>query len=201
MDADWNKLTDGEVAKLILDAQNGDENSFEVIYRAFTPLRRAIARRYMNRGVDNNEVRQEVDAIFCAAVMNYDPTKDSSPKRHILSYTRIRASNFYRKQRKWLREAVIHYENIPQLEGILNKFGRLDEYMVTQEEEIVSSLDAANILKSLNSRQQRIAFMYYFSDMTQEEISDVIGVDQSTISRSLSDIRNTLAYVIKGGGR
>ena len=192
-------MTDEQLRKYIADAQNGDSEATMKILDEFEQFRSNQVKRYSTKGLDYDDVKQEVDTLMCTAIMNYDPAKDPSPVRHITTFTKVKMWTYYRKEKNFFRgKKHILYPDMQALEKILES-RNIEYYRHDDTEDIViDSLVAEELLTCLSDREKECVIMYYMEDKTQQEIADYLNVDQATVSRAIASALEKLFMVPEG---
>lgn len=166
-------LSKEEVASLVSAAQRGDKNSLDVLFNDFKPFRHNLASAYVNKGLDIDDVIQQVDYLFIKAVLDYNPELDDNPIRHITASTRQRMYSTYRK------ELLYKKRHLPKGLFIHTGANDIDTSSVEVEDLITRTLTPEEALVV------KLAMMGYL----QVDAAEALSVSPPTVSRLFASAR------------
>jgi RNA polymerase sigma factor (sigma-70 family) len=171
------------------------QDSMIEILNMFEPFRRSLTKKFAGKGIEFDDVCQVIDLKLIEAMYDYDESLDDSAIRHITSRARNGIFNFYKKEMNYFREdrKTVSLESLSsshQIDGfrtyILDSYAHEYNTFDTQfdEDKIVEKIMIEQGLENLTDHQKDLIFMYYMSDMTQEEIADELQINQANVSRA-----------------
>ena len=129
-------------------------------------------KRYVNYKVNNKYDAEDVIQDVClAATLKFDSLKDISAfKAWIIGIASHKVNDYYRKKAK---EMNISLESLS--ESALST-GRFD---ITEQSTVRDTLDA------LGDKEKQILYLYFFKNMSQENISKQLSVPLGTVKSRL----------------
>lgn len=192
------KEVESTVKKMIYIVQDSDyeferQDAMMKILDMFTPFRYALTKRFAGKGIEFDDVCQVIDLKLIEAMYDYDESLDSSAIRHITSKARNGIFNFYKKEMNYFKEdrktiSLDEFHITSNKDGFKNE--KLDNYeygnvgIVFDEDMIVEKIMIEQGMNNLTEHQKDLIFMYYMSDMTQEEIAEELNINQANVSRA-----------------
>lgn len=178
-------MSDQIILDLVRKAQQGDKESLSVLFDQFLPFRISLARQFAGKGVDRDEIKQQVDLFFIEAILGYDESKDPSPVRHITLKTRADIWGYYRREyRNEMRN--VSWTN-QEAESPINF------------DDIINRIDVQDALLKLSKMQRTVVLMYFYDGMNQYMIAQELGINQSNVSRLLHRSINRLRKILENG--
>lgn len=173
------------------------EMALETILKQFEPFRKSLAKKFAGKGVEFDDICQQIDLKLIEGIWDYNELLDPSAIRHITSKARNGLWNYYRKEMDYFNEdrKTVSLDSgysvemngwTPRLEDL--KASYIESLMQQQvdfdEDAIIEKIMLEQELKSLTTHQKDILLMYYMSDMTQEEIAEELQIHQTNVSRA-----------------
>src|SRR5690606_527315 len=158
--------------------------------------RKSLAGKFAGKGVDFDDICQQIDLKLIEGICDYDETLDSSAIRHITSKARNGIWNYYRKEMDYFNEdrktISLDYGYSVELNGYSQKLEDVKlNYIETvyqsdkfDEDAIIDKIMLEQEINNLTDRQKDILLMYYMSDMTQQEIAGELDIHQTNVSRA-----------------
>jgi RNA polymerase sigma factor (sigma-70 family) len=172
------------------------ELALEDILNQFEPFRKSLTKKFAGKGVDFDDICQQIDLKLIEGIWDYDEELDPSAIRHITSKARNGIWNYYRKEMDYFndeRKTVsldnvhIKIHNNGIIEEIVDTYG-LGVYsnsaMEFDEDAIIDRIMLEQEIESLTDHQKDVLLMYYMLDMTQEEIAESLAIHQTNVSRA-----------------
>mgnify|MGYP000129397019 CR=1 FL=1 len=179
-------LNEQEIRRLIAEAQQGDAVALERIFREFKPFRYNLARRFMGKGIENEDVMQEVDCAFIESVLDYDPSFNSPPKLHIVSKTSRCVLGFYRKEllhrNRFVPRGLLSEDDIYWKALMASTASRQHPSFDVDD----SRVDIAVFLEKLDPFDRVVFELAFEHGFTQCEIAESLGTYRSKVQRSLA---------------
>ena len=149
----------------------------------FLPLARGMARRYVGL-MDWEECVSEATVALVRAAKEYDGDVGSFQAyatvviRNALNDASDRARKVHKAKVDLMSEMVTTHKR--------NGSPIIDDYTSPQEHKMLLQ-DVAKVAKGLPARQAQVLQLYITNNLSQTEISEVTGLDQSNVSRNLSN--------------
>jgi RNA polymerase sigma factor (sigma-70 family) len=193
------KENEVHIKYLIHTIQNSEDefkkqDSMMEILVMFEPFRKSLTKKFAGKGVEFDDVCQVIDLKLIEAMYDYDEKLDSSAIRHITSRARNGIFNFYKKEMNYFKEdrktvSIDHPVGYISHNGsnhVVENSNVLDYYMEEpfNEDKIVDKIIIEQGLSNLTDHQKDLIFMYYMSDMTQDEIAEELSINQANVSRA-----------------
>ncbi len=183
---------------LIQNAQNGSQESFELLKERYRPLIESCSHRRFLQGMtsqDMEDMCQEALVHFCNAVCSYDT---SSEGVEFGLYAKICISNglasFVRSYLKRSKSRAISLDDSNQGYGVSAEDADPLQLLVDRENtsELVEAIRA-----QLSEYENRIWWLYV-SGLSVKEIESIVGAqDSRTVSNAVYRIRKKLRRSIK----
>lgn len=177
------------------------KEAIETILEQLKPFRYALAKKFANKGVEFDDIAQQIDLKLVEAIYDYDDAKDPSALRHLVSKTRNGIWNYYRKEMNYFDETKMTVS----LDALVirNEFGTkssfydfIDEDKNFNEDFILEKLVINEELAKLTPRQKEILLMCFVDDMTQYDIAEELNINQANVSRAknrgIANIKNSI---------
>lgn len=176
-----------QLINTIQTTENSEERKRLVyqILEQFKPFRRSLASRFFQKGVDFDDIIQQIDLKLIEAIYDYDPNKDPYPIRHITSRANNGIWNYYRKE--------MHYFNKDKqtisIDGF-NGYDSCDSMFESgmsyrhDEDQIIEKILIEDELNKLTDHQKEVILMFYVDDKNQYDIAKQLQINQSNVSRA-----------------
>lgn len=188
-----------------------------IVLEQLKPFRYSLAKRFYNKGVDFDDIVQQIDLKLLEAIHDYDESRDPSALRHLVSKARNGVWNFYRKEMCYFDNAKVTISlDVISLETNSfrtkkkcqeNEIGRKPDYsydfggatsMSFNEGTILDNIIMEEELEKLTPRQREVLLMCFVDDMTQYDIAEELQINQANVSRAkkrgLTSIKNSLNH-------
>jgi RNA polymerase sigma factor (sigma-70 family) len=186
--------------KGLIEIIQSSDNEFEredammEILNKFEPFRRSLAKKFAGKGVDFDDVCQVIDLKLIEAMYDYDESLDPSAIRHITSKARNGIFNFYKKEMNYFKEdrktlsieqSVYNVSRNGHVD-VISDMSWIEAYFEEEfdEDKIIDKIMLEQGLGSLTEHQKDLIHMYYWADMTQEEIAEELQIHQTNVSRA-----------------
>mgnify|MGYP000866051863 CR=1 FL=1 len=183
------RLNESQVRRLVTLAQSGNHEAIKTLLRAFRPFRKRLANKFsineFYKGSNVEDINRQVDFFFTSAVLDYDPSFNSPAILHIVSKTNRDMLDFYRKELIY-QERFVSYGGLSDMPS-----GPMDD-TVTDIEMAEIRADIANALKGCRERDKKIFLLYFYEELTQEEIAVILGISRARVQRSIARTRKIL---------
>ncbi len=153
-------LETSQTLKLILDAQNNNEMAKEKLINENSPLIKSVIKRYINKGIDYEDLYQLGSLGFLKAINNFDqsfnvkfstyavPMISGEIKRYLRDNGILKVSRSTKtlsiKINKFVEEFISKFDKSPTLDEIAKHFE-------TDVQEIVFAMESNKSIISLNT--------------------------------------------------
>ena len=120
--------------------------------------------------------------IIYHKTINYEKEKGESPSISVLS----KLTGYSEEEIIFAlnsTEAVTSLDSMIESEADSAMVNKLADKSSLFEEHIINKIMLTDILSSLKPRERQVITLRYFSSMTQQEVSEIIGVSQVQVSR------------------
>lgn len=183
-------MDESKVLLLIRQSQSGDRVALEILMDQFYPFRKVLVQRFSDKGIDNDDLSQQIDLFFIESILLYDSKKDKSPIRHIVSKTKRDTWTYYRKEMNYFV-----YDDFVQWTDDDSDTNPLS--IQTKEDDVVDEIVIRQAIDLIPERYRYIVELYYFESLTQQEIAERLGIDQSNVNRALKRAREKLRNILE----
>ncbi len=172
---------------IIIEASEGNVESFEDIYKAYSDFVYNVAFRVVNNADAAQEITQEV---FIAVYRKLKSFKfKSSFKTWIYRITTNSAINFAKKRSKE-QSRIVEYNDKSEFNMTLDPVS--DKFEEEQHEKTLSSL-----LKALNPDQRACVVLRNIEGLSYQEISESLNININTVRSRLKRAREKLITLRK----
>jgi|AGTN01.2.fsa_nt_gi RNA polymerase sigma factor, sigma-70 family/RNA polymerase sigma-70 factor, sigma-B/F/G subfamily len=223
-----------ESLRLIKAAQRGDESAKETMVVRNTALVKSIVKKFLNRGVEFDDLMQIGSLGLVKAVLGYDPSYDvrfstyavpmiaGEIKRFLRDDGIIKVSRSLREksfeifsakarmkeelQREptveelaaklsmspedivFAMEAVRSPVSIfePAFDDDTSKTLLIDTMCENSDNDMIDQILLRELLQKLSPKERQLIMLRYYSDKTQMEIAQILGVSQVQVSRLIT---------------
>ena len=233
-------LSHEESLELIEAAQKGDEQAKETLVVRNTALVKSIVKKFLNRGVEFEDLLQIGSLGLVKAVLGYDaqynvrfstyavPMIAGEIKRFLRDDGIIKVSRTLRERsfeifsaKEKLKEEL---KREPTIEEISEHLGMTREDIVfameavrnpvslyepayddenkktllidtmpdEQSSELIDKILLKELLQKLDPKERQLIMLRFYSDKTQTEIANILGVSQVQVSRLITKTINKL---------
>ena len=176
-------MTQDQIYNLVEAAKHGDDNAFAQLYEASYRMVYHVALGYLKNNEDAEDLTQEV---FLKAYNSIHTLKDNLT---FFGWLQTMAMNFSKNKLRDRKEFV-SYENDTDIEQELIGDDNLeflpDTYIIQEEQRKILN----NIMrKELSDVQYQTIYIYYYNNLTVEQIASVMGVPTGTVKTRLKNSR------------
>lgn len=234
-----------ESLRLIKSAQGGDEQAKETLIVRNTALVKSIVKKFLNRGVEFDDLMQIGSLGLVKAVLGYDPTYEVRFSTYAVPMIAGEIKRFLRddgiiKVSRSLREKSFEIFSVKErMKDELKREPTIEELAARLEmsaEDIVFAVEAVRspvsiyepafddessktllidtmsedsssdmidkillkeLIQQLDPKERQLIMLRYYSDKTQMEIADILGVSQVQVSRLITKIINKLKKAVE----
>lgn len=171
-------ISEKEVAKLVEESQQNNKESLNKLFDVFKPFRYNLASKYVDKGVDYDDICQQVDMFFVMSVLDYDSNLCDSPVLHITSKTRRMISDYYRRELLY-QKRFSFYGLSYNIEGQL-VYEQDNNWILYEEVEDFTELE------------RDVFDLYVKCDLTQAEVAEILGYSREWIRDIFAKIKEKL---------
>lgn len=234
-----------ESLRLIKAAQEGDEKAKETLIVRNTALVKSIVKKFLNRGVEFEDLMQIGSLGLVKAVLGYDPSYQvrfstyavpmiaGEIKRFLRDDGIIKVSRslreksfeiFSTKERlkdelkreptieelaakldmcaedivfaiEAVRSPVSIYE--PAFDDESSKTLLIDTMSEDSSSDMIDKILLKELIQQLDPKERQLIMLRFYSDKTQMEIADILGVSQVQVSRLITKIISKLKKAVE----
>ncbi len=243
--SDSGVLKHEESLKLIKAAQCGDEEAKETLIVRNTALVKSIVKKFLNRGVEFEDLMQIGSLGLVKAVLGYNPVYEVRFSTYAVPMIAGEIKRFLRddgiiKVSRSLREKSFEIFNMKErMKDELKREPTIEELAQRLEmsaEDIVFAVEAVRspvsiyepafedessktllidtmsedssgdmidkillkeLILKLDPKERQLIMLRYYSDKTQMEIAEILGVSQVQVSRLITKIINKLKKAVE----
>lgn len=170
-----------ELQRRIADAQSGDKEALQFIFDSFKPFRHKLAQGFMGKGIDPDDVMQQVDLEFMEAVMAYDGESENSAIKYVTVRTKLNVLNFYRREIRYLDR------NVPS--GLSDVSQDDDSHSDTYMQMLSDVKLMLHNNNDFDDIDRAIIALRVDEGLTYDEIADRVGMSKSGIQYRLSRLK------------
>ncbi len=188
-------LSNEETLNLVQLAQEGNDNSKEILITENSPLIKSVIRRYKNKGVEDEDLYQLGCMGFVKAINNFSPDYNvkfstyavpmiaGEVKRFLRDDGSVKVSRSIKHNSILIKNYVTNFQAEmgvePTIEQIANKFGM-------EQQEVVFTLEASTQLVSIDDKFDDE------DDSLAERTQDSFSPDRLVDKIALRDMINSL---------
>ena len=131
-----------------------------------------ILQRYVNFKINNKQDAEDTLQEIClSATLGFNSLKDSSSfKSWLIGIAKHKCNDYYRQKAKRF--------DIP-LESIIKSDLRVSRFGITEQNVVIDTLEA------LGNKEKQILYLYFFKNMSQENISKQLDIPLGTVKSRL----------------
>lgn len=170
---------------IIIAASKGDKDSFKLIFDYYLPRMRPVALRYARSSFESEDILQDA---FVKVYYNLNTYRfQGAFEGWIKSIVVNTALNYYKKNR--------HLFSVEHIESFVDIKAEADE----EEEDKLKELDSDTILEAvgkLPDGYKMVFNLYVFEGHSHKEISEMIGISESTSRTQFYKARRFLQKII-----
>lgn len=243
--ADNGVLKHEEALKLIKAAQSGNEEAKETLIVRNTALVKSIVKKFLNRGVEFDDLMQIGSLGLVKAVLGYDPSYEvrfstyavpmiaGEIKRFLRDDGIIKVSRSLREKsfeifnmKERMKDELQREPTIEELAGRLemsaedivfaveavrspvsifepafedesSKTLLIDTMSEDSSGDMIDKILLKELIQQLDPKERQLIMLRYYSDKTQMEIAEILGVSQVQVSRLITKIINKLKKAVE----
>ncbi len=166
---------------------NGDDSAFEEIVRIYYDGLILFINGYLHSLTDAEDVASE--CLLFIAVHKRKFNFKNSLKTYLYTVARSKSLNFIKKRKRKQTENIEDYVNLTASEPLL------DELLIKKES--FSKLYWA--IDKLPEDMQSVVYLFYFENMSYEEISTITAKSLKQVDNLLYRARKQLKEILKEG--
>ncbi len=234
-----------ESLKLIKAAQRGDEKAKETMVVRNTALVKSIVKKFLNRGVEFDDLMQIGSLGLIKAVLGYDPSYDVRFSTYAVPMIAGEIKRFLRddgiiKVSRSLREKSFEIFSVkarmkeelqrePTIEELAAKLSMSPEDIVfameavrspvsifepafdddtsktllidtmceNSDNDMIDQILLRELLQKLSPKERQLIMLRFYSDKTQMEIAQILGVSQVQVSRLITKTISKLKKAVE----
>lgn len=128
--------------------------------------------------------------------------EDAVQETFVKAYRNLRKFRGESSEKTWLIRIAVNVCKDMQSTAWFRNLGRmvnLDDVRLPQEMEVRS--EVVDTIMRLPKKLKEVVLLYYYEDMNQSEIAEVLGVSIATVHRRLEKAKGALRTLLEGGDR
>lgn len=229
-----------ECLALIEAAQNGDDQAKETLVVRNTALVKSIVKKFLNRGVEFDDLMQIGSLGLVKAILGYDakfevrfstyavPMIAGEIKRYLRDDGIIKVSRSLREKsleifsaKEKLKEDLKREPTIDEIASYLDmpaeeivfameavrapvsiyepafddessKTMLIDTVQGSNDTEMIDKILLKELIQKLEPKERQLIMLRFYSDKTQMQIADILGISQVQVSRLITKTINKL---------
>ncbi len=198
-------LTSNETAKLIIDAQKGDNLAKEKLITLNSPLIKSVVKRYLNKGVDYDDLYQLGALGFVKAINNFDPKFNVKFTTYAVPMIAGEIKRFLRddgsvKVSRSIKHLSIEINNYVteyvRLHGENPSYEHLSQHFNMEKAEIVFAMEAVNRPLSIDEKYNDDEDSVSLKDKLPDSFSYENYVDKLALREMISGLEQREKQVI-----
>ena len=183
----YTKMTTNNEQILINQIMDGDTSAFSVLVESYKDLVFTLALRMLKNKEEAEEVAQDT---FVKAYKSLSKFKgDSKFSTWIYRVAYNTCLDRIKKNRKYINNVEINEFTAHQVKTIDNALDRIE---VRERNEAIQ-----RCIERLSSEDSFLLTLYYFDDLSLDEISKIVGISTNSIKVKLFRCRKKLASILK----
>lgn len=190
-------LTNDETFALLEQAKNGDDLAKEQLISFNSPLIKSIVKRYLNKGIEYEDLYQLGAMGFVKAINNYDPTYNVKFTTYAVPMIAGEIKRFLRDDGSIKVSRSIKYLAI-QIKNFILEYN--EEYATNPSVEIIANhfnVDKNDIILALEANATPLSLNEKFNNDNEaltiiDKLSDGFSVDNFIDKLALREIINNL---------
>ena len=182
------------IKKLVVDAQNGDQNAFVKLLEAYDPLISSTVLKFKIDGMsdaDLEDLRQEAVLAFYSSLVSYDSTISGV---EFGLYAKVCICNRLVSQTRILKRHINHMYYDP--DKLLEQLSAYED----PSARIVELENERSLLRLINdnlSKYEQRVFRMYVSGMSSAEMAKRLESSEKSVNNAVYRIRKKLKTILK----
>jgi len=179
------------LGELIVRFKNGDMETFTEIYVRCVDHITFVCSKVLN---NNEDVEEIVQDTFMKV---FSKARELEPETFMAFLRKIAIDRCYDVLRKNSRAThAIPAQEEEQDTGFQDGDEFLPEKYIQNKE---SSVELLAVINKLPAKQQEVVYLYYYADISTEEIAAINGIPASTVRKQLASARQAIKEQIEQG--
>ncbi len=185
------EYSDKEIIQKIL---SGNLDAYELLVNRYADQILNLCYRYLNSREEAEDATQDVFLKAYRALKNWEPR--AKFKTWLFRIAINHCLNIVRRQKK------VPFQGLEEGEGERDVLNKMTGYSAgASGEEILMSEQQNNFIRNalwqLPENQRQVIILYYYQELSYEEISEVLDVSISSIESRLFRAKRSLAKILK----
>ena len=196
---------------LIRAAKSGDNSAKETLLAENTNLIKSIVKRYLNKGVDYDDLFQLASMGLLKAINGFDEgfgVRFSTYAAYSLSNGTQPTVKVIAEQFKMPQSEVVFTMGSTHMPVSIYAQGdykdEKSQYLLDRlpqedkQDDMLDVMELRSAISTLPERDKKIIMLRYFRDMTQAEVAAMLGVSQVQVSRIENKIMQSFRNKLTG---
>jgi RNA polymerase sigma-70 factor, ECF subfamily len=174
-----NKISDRKLAKMV---QNGDDDAFNILLKRYRSKIKRYGQKFLSNNMDIEDIVQDIFLKAYQNINSFDTKRKFSPWIYRIAHNEY--INFLKKRD---REPIRFFD--PE---VIFPFypSRIESDQLAKDDELKDKLDSS--LRKIKSKYREVLILYYYEDMSYQEISDILKIPVSTVGVRLKRARDKI---------
>ncbi|WP_029231081.1 RNA polymerase sigma factor [Butyrivibrio sp. VCB2006] len=181
-----------DIKKCILEAKNGDVESFGKIYEFFKAKGINIARQYVKTQEDAEDMYQDSFMKAMEHIDSFDTSKEFGPWLDVII---VNTCKNYLVKKKPTSFSDISDEETEFVDTLENKDIEMVPESAYDRKELMSIMDG--IIDTLPQAQKEAVVLYYYKEMSVKQIAEYQEVPEDTIKSRLNYSRKKVSAAVE----
>ena len=140
--------------------------------------------------------------LCCVYLKDTAMAEDAVQETFVKAYRNLKNFRGESSEKTWLIRIAVNVCKDMLSTAWFRNLGRmvnLDDVKIPQEMEVKS--EVVDEIMRLPKKLREVVLLYYYEDMNQSEVADVLGVSIATVHRRLEKAREVLRPQLEGGNK
>ena len=164
-----------EQEKALITRAHEDPEAFKHLYNHYFPRLYAYVSYRVGRVEDAEDLVSETFLKAVAGIKSFQWQHENSFAAWLFRIARNSISNFYRQTERW---QTVPLDELPDLQA----HSLLPSDLILQKEKFER---LRQLINTLTPRQQEIITLRFFGGLRNQEIAEILGIDERTVSAHL----------------
>jgi RNA polymerase sigma-70 factor (ECF subfamily) len=164
-----------EQEKTLITRAHEDPEAFKRLYNHYFPRLYAYVSYRVGRVEDAEDLVSETFLKVVEGIKSFQWQHENSFAAWLFRIARNSISNFYRQKKRW---QTVPLDELPDLQT----HSLLPSDLILQKEKFER---LRQLINTLTPRQQEIITLRFFGGLRNQEIAEILGIDERTVSAHL----------------
>lgn len=161
---------------------------------------------YIHKAIDGHKesfcylirfYEKDLNAVAMCILKNEDNAADAISETILKAFKNIQTLKNPQVFKSWLLKILVNECNSFLRKNSKFKFADEEEFKLIEFNDKYENLDIKDALERLSAKHKIIVELYYYRDMSIEDISKVLEISMGTVKSRLSRARTNLYHMLK----